>query len=176
MFFQKRQFALNAYTFNLEYWGENDAGNKEKIDCFNIDRFSEHTDTIDTTGINSSIEIYSSSHTFLPESVRFYFNNQEDFEKLALFLTNLTERRMKMDYKEQISWFYLNREYEKLMPRTEQIWTDGVMKEDTVRAYLKNLNVTDEKIFQMISEHFSRTNSASDIRQGNIFFVLSDFV
>ena len=165
--FQKRQFSLNAYTFNLEYWRENDAENKEKIDCFNIDRFSEHT------GIKSSIEIHSSSHTFLPETVRFYFNNQEDFEKVGLFLTNLSERRMKMDYKEEISWFYLNREYEMLMRvemlilNTEKIWTDGVMNECTVRAYLKNLNVTDEKIFQMISEHFSRTNSY--LRQGNIY-------
>ena len=111
---------------------------EEKIDCFNIDYFSSE---------ENKIEIKISTNCFIPQTRSFYFKSKRDQRKLESFLKHLPEDRAMLQYKDKLSVFFLNREFESLVEGGRKCITHR-----DVENYLKNLNVFDPATTDTIGE------------------------
>ena len=103
------------------------------IDCFKIDGYNTTEDSVD---------IRIASTAFLPQSIVLYFKRSNDKEMFEIFLDNLENKRRNLPYRDKLSFFFLNREFESLVDAKQP-----------VREYLKNLNVYESHTLDSVGEY-----------------------
>ena len=109
------------------------------IDCFKIDGYNTTEDSVD---------VRIASTAFLPQSIVLYFKRSNDKEMLEIFLDNLENKRRNLPYRDKLSFFFLNREFESLVDAKQP----AAIRTDVVREYLKNLNVYESHTLDSVGE------------------------
>ena len=114
-----------------------------KVDCFKIDGYNLEENCID---------IRIASNSFIAQTLSLYFKRVSDQRKLELFSDILKDDRRMLPYKDKLSFFFLNREFESMVDEKDA----SAIPIEAMKEYFKNLNVFDPDTLGKIGESCDR--------------------